>query len=207
MTILICGACGYPAGSDYVGMVDACPCCKATPFVEFDSEPAPAHPPIGWERGELSERGIREAFESGRTATVRTAIIAGRPWSVHTVRVIKIEGDVLYCTTDGVWFTTVENDRYSAWSLDPEPPNSEYSTIGRAAIQPFDADDNSTYVTYNTDPGGEFGDVTYPLRRIQATSPGRDARRMTIWRVARVEVFTPDANTEWFDFLPMGIAE
>jgi hypothetical protein len=83
-------------------------------------QPTTALPPVGFERGELSERGIREAFESGPTATVRSAIIAGQPWSVHTVRVIKTEGDTLYCTTDGVWYSMVTNGRYSEWSLDVE---------------------------------------------------------------------------------------
>ena len=37
MSVTVCAACGYRASLDYVNMVDECPSCKASPFVESES--------------------------------------------------------------------------------------------------------------------------------------------------------------------------
>ena len=54
----------------------------------------------------FAEDEIQAAYKTGPVAIVRNAIIAGQPWRVLTVRVIRIDGDTLYYTTDGVWFST-----------------------------------------------------------------------------------------------------
>lgn len=59
---------------------------------------------------------IHTAFVAGPIATVRRAVIKGKPWTQYSVRVIRIDGDTLTYTTDGVWSSTVTRGKFSDWS-------------------------------------------------------------------------------------------
>lgn len=64
---------------------------------------------------------IRTAYRAEQFATVERSIIAGQPRSISRVRVIRAEGDTLYYTSDGVWYSTVTRDALADWHLDPSP--------------------------------------------------------------------------------------
>lgn len=59
---------------------------------------------------------IHEAYINGPIATVRRSVLKGRPWTEYSVRIIRIEGDTLIYTTDGMWCSTVTRNKFADWS-------------------------------------------------------------------------------------------
>lgn len=60
---------------------------------------------------------IAEAFKNGQQAIVSATVIEDAPQVTGTVRVIAIDGDTLYYTSDGVWYSTFTRGRFGDWKL------------------------------------------------------------------------------------------
>lgn len=59
---------------------------------------------------------IHAAYINGPIVTVRRAVIKGKPWTEYSVRVIRIDGDTLTYTTDGMWSSTITRNKFADWS-------------------------------------------------------------------------------------------
>lgn len=62
---------------------------------------------------------IRTAYQGREFATVERSIIAGQPRAISLVRVIRVEGDTLWYTSDGVWYSTLTRNALADWYLSP----------------------------------------------------------------------------------------
>lgn len=87
---------------------------------------------------DTSSEAIAEAFAEGLTATVRFVVIAGMPESVSTVHVIGIDGDNLYYTSDGIWYSVANNaSEFVSWTIDAVHESlsrTEATRLGKSGI-------------------------------------------------------------------------
>lgn len=77
---------------------------------------------------------IALAYAHGDTATLSYSIISGEPWHTATVRVIAVDGDTLYYTRDGIWYSAADRSRpHTKWALDAPATVIDDETGNRVA--------------------------------------------------------------------------